>query len=156
MENYCTCTTIHMKVFKKANAIFHHFSPLLPPSLPPVPPPPPARDPMVLPNYYHPQWEHCAFASITNGELDEGAFNSTRCVLNKTRDDSSVRATFNSNLRLHDCEDCCIRWFVTLNGEECTDPAPIEAVIGATDVTLFSIHRASTITGQSVSLAVIL
>ena len=117
--------------------LFHHSLPL----------PPAARDPLVRPNFYHPQWAHCAFPSITGGNLDEGALNATSCTLNKTTNTSSVRVAFNGNLRLTNCMNCCARWFVTLNGQECTSPAPIEAIIYSADVTRSNIHRGSTVTG---------
>lgn len=99
------------------------------------------------PGFYHPQWQHCAIASITNGELDNGPFLSTSCSFNKTTTDSSIRATFNGNLQLTGCSDCCMRWFITLNGQECTNPAPIEATVSASDVSFLSLHRGSKITG---------
>ena len=58
-----------------------------------------------------------------------------------------MRVTFNGNIRVTDCHDCCMRWFITLNGEECSDPAPIEAVIYSTDAERVNIHRGATITG---------
>lgn len=102
------------------------------------------------PDVYHPQWQHCAILpdDIMDGDLDNGPLPDISCVLNKTEKESSVRATFNTNLNLFSCEECCMRWFVTLNGEECTDPAPIEAVVAASDVTTLSIHRGSTVTGE--------
>lgn len=102
------------------------------------------------PDVYHPQWQHCGVLSddITDRDLDSGPFPDISCILNKTEDSSSVRATFNTNLNLIGCEDCCMRWYVTLNGQECTDPAPIEAVVAASDVTGFNLHRGSTITGE--------
>ncbi len=64
--------------------------------------------------------------------------------------DSVVRVTFNGNIRVTDCHDCCMRWFVTLNGEECANPAPIEAVVYSTDAERVNIHRAATLTGNHV------
>ena len=40
-----------------------------------------------------------------------------------------------------------MRWFFTLNGVECTDPAPIEGVIYSVNSELVNIHRSSTIKG---------
>ncbi len=68
--------------------------------------------------------------------------------MTKITGDSIIRATFNGNIRVTGCHDCCMRWFLTLNGEECVDPAPLEAVIYSTDAEAVNIHRAATITGQ--------
>ena len=32
-------------------------------------------------------------------------------------------------MRIYNCDDCCKRWFVTINGKECSDPVPIDGVI---------------------------
>ena len=99
---------------------------------------------------YHPIWTLCGPLTIPvlEGTIDEGALNSTSCTGSKRSDDSAVRVTFNGNIRVTGCHDCCVRWFVTLNGEECTDPAPIEAVVYSTDAEQVNIHRSSTITGE--------
>ena len=97
---------------------------------------------------YHPIWTLCGPLTVAEGTIDEGALNSTSCTGSKRSDDSAVRVTFNGNLRVTDCHDCCVRWFVTLNGEECTDPAPIEAVVYSADAEQVNIHRSSTITGE--------
>ena len=41
-----------------------------------------------------------------------------------------------------------MRWFITLNGEECSDPAPIEAVIFSSNARTANIHRGATIAGE--------
>jgi len=43
--------------------------------------------------------------------------------------------------------ECCGRWFITFNGEECSDPAPIDGVVHSVNASLVNIHRSSTITG---------
>ena len=32
-------------------------------------------------------------------------------------------------MALEGCSDCCMRWYITINGEECVDPGPIDAAI---------------------------
>ena len=44
------------------------------------------------------------------------------CRFNKSRDDSTLRVTWNGNMRITRCESCCMRWYFTLNGDECSDP----------------------------------
>lgn len=99
---------------------------------------------------YHPNWDHCAFQPpIPEGSRDVGAIDTLTCGqnLNKTESESALKVTFNGNMRITDCSHCCTRWFLTINGEECTDPAPIDAVIYTINATGFNIHRTSTVTG---------
>ena len=42
--------------------------------------------------------------------------------MNKQRDDTWLRLTWNGNMRLTNCDICCMRWFFQINGEECTNP----------------------------------
>ena len=107
---------------------------------------PVARDPLVNATAYHPQWSHCAINGI--GGLNEGALEQTTCLFNKTSSDSAVKVSFNGNLRITNCEDCCMRWFITINGSECVSPAPIEAVIYSTNARTINVHRGSTIAGE--------
>ena len=113
-------------------------------------PPSPASNPNVRGDLYHPNWVHCAIpANIPEGTRDIGPLPSLSCGsdFNKTRPDSALLVTFNGNIRLTDCSDCCMRWFVTINGEECTQPAAIDGVIYTVNGTDVNIHRGSTITG---------
>ena len=83
---------------------------------------------------------------VEEGSTDNGSV--ANCTGNKNSDDSALRVTFNGNIRVTDCHDCCMRWYITMNGEECTDPAPIEAIIYSTDAAQVNVHRAATITGK--------
>ena len=40
-----------------------------------------------------------------------------------------------------------MRWFITINGEECADPAPIDGVVYTINGSAINIHRSATITG---------
>ena len=107
-----------------------------------------ARDPLVNSTAYHPQWSHCAIGQITGGGLDEGALEEIACLFNKTSSGSAVKVSFNGNIRVTNCEECCTRWFITINGSECVSPAPIEAVIYTTNAETINVHRGSTIAGE--------
>ena len=107
-----------------------------------------ARDSLLIQTAYHPQWGHCNFSSILEEPLDEGRLNNTVCTMKKTSLNSAVRVTFNGNIHLTDCSDCCARWFITINDSECVDPAPIEAIIYTVNGTTVNLHRSSTITGM--------
>lgn len=99
---------------------------------------------------FHPQWSHCAIPGLSEelGDVDEDKITALRCTINKTASDSSLRVNFNTNLRVSECSNCCVRWFVTINGTECVDPAPIEAVVYNLNAEDVNIHRAATIAGM--------
>ena len=44
------------------------------------------------------------------------------CSITKQRNDTWLRVTWNGNMRLAYCTFCCMRWYFTINGAECTDP----------------------------------
>ena len=47
------------------------------------------------------------------------------CTLNKGRNDTWVRVSWNGNMRITRCTSCCMRWYFTINGEECADPGKL-------------------------------
>ena len=47
---------------------------------------------------------------------------SQECSFNKQRDDTWLRLTWNGNMRVTNCEFCCMRWYFTINGDECSEP----------------------------------
>lgn len=61
--------------------------------------------------------------------------------------ESSLRLTFNGVIRLTGCSHCCMRWFLTVDGEECLQPAPIDAVLYSINASTVNIHRGSTVAG---------
>jgi len=95
-------------------------------------------------NVYFPYYSHCAIPNVNEG-LDEGPVNQTACGITKQSQDSALKITFNGNLRITDCSDCCARWFVTIDGLECSDP--IEGVVYSVNGSGINIHRASVISG---------
>ena len=42
---------------------------------------------------------------------------------------SGSRVTWDGNIAVENCSDCCMRWYITINDSECTDPGPIDAAI---------------------------
>ena len=46
----------------------------------------------------------------------------------------------------HGLGGCCRRWFITINGEECSSPAPIDATIYVKNSGL-DLHRPGTLDG---------
>jgi acid-sensing ion channel 2 len=59
-----------------------------------------------------------------------------------------LRVAWDGTITLDACSQCCMRWFITVDGEECTDPTTIDATI-AQDLNrqAYSLHRPASIVG---------
>ena len=73
------------------------------------------------------------------------------CSFNKQRNDTVLKIAWDGNKALEGCTECCMRWFLTINDDECVDPGPIDASINQ-DLTSrppvqFDTRRPGTITG---------
>ncbi|XP_078700862.1 uncharacterized protein LOC144927355 [Branchiostoma floridae x Branchiostoma belcheri] len=74
------------------------------------------------------------------------------CPFNKSSPTSALRLTWNGATRIINWANtpCCKRWFLTLNGTECTDPAPIDGIMymhNRVEDGYVNVHRATTIDG---------
>ena len=70
------------------------------------------------------------------------------CDFQKVFSTSALRVTFQGDLRMVSCsKHCCRRWFVTINGKECSSPATIDALIAANGVSGLNLHRPGTLDG---------
>ena len=54
---------------------------------------------------------------------------SQECIFKKASDNTALRVYWAGNLRIHNCDDCCSRWYFTFNGAECTTPTAIDGVV---------------------------
>ena len=50
------------------------------------------------------------------------------CFINKKQNDTWLKITWDGNLRIW-CTFCCMRWYFTVDGDECSDPAPIDTIV---------------------------
>ena len=71
------------------------------------------------------------------------------CDFQKVHSKSALRVTYQGDMRLVSCgaNKCCRRWFITINGKECSSPAPIDAAIYANGVSRLNLHRPGTLDG---------
>ena len=46
----------------------------------------------------------------------------------KNYTDTALHVYFAGNLRIHNCDQCCSRWYFTFNGAECSSPGSIDGV----------------------------
>ena len=66
------------------------------------------------------------------------------CIFKKKSDSTSLRVYWSGQLRIHNCDHCCRRWYFTFNGAECSAPAAIDAVVymyKGTGSRLKNLHR---------------
>ena len=47
----------------------------------------------------------------------------------KKESGTSLHVYFNGALRITNCDLCCKRWFITINGAECASPNAIDGVV---------------------------
>ncbi|XP_078613507.1 uncharacterized protein LOC144883124 [Branchiostoma floridae x Branchiostoma japonicum] len=85
--------------------------------------------------------KQCVWNNLNNG-ADSGKI--VDCQFNKASSTTALRLTWNGVLRYTGSSGGCARWFFTVNGEECNNPAPIDGVVYTPGV---EIHRVSTIDG---------
>ena len=74
------------------------------------------------------------------------------CTLNKKKPETVIKASWYGNIALEQCEDCCMRWYLTINGTECQTPEPIDGAImqdlrGSRLLDIFDIRRPAAISG---------
>lgn len=100
--------------------------------------------PVIPPNSigFVPNYKQCAFNKLNNGE-DQGVV--IQCPFVKRETGSYLRLTYQGDIRLSGCNVCCMRWYFTVDGAECTVPSAIDAVIHITGNV--NHHRPGTVTG---------
>ena len=71
------------------------------------------------------------------------------CDFQKVHSNSALRVTYQGDIRMVSCINakCCRRWFITINGKECSSPAPIDALINGNGVGGLNLHRPGTLDG---------
>lgn len=76
---------------------------------------------------FYPNWVQC----VTDTPLNTNVTNDTvmNCTFTKQRTDTVLKIAWDGNIAVESCIDCCMRWFLTVNGEECTNPGPIDGSI---------------------------
>ncbi|XP_077982790.1 collagen triple helix repeat-containing protein 1-like [Glandiceps talaboti] len=70
--------------------------------------------------------KQCAWENI-NDDRDAGIVK--ECPFNKMFSDTALRVVWNGNLRVLSSTGACNRWSFTFNGNECSDPLPIDTAI---------------------------
>ena len=50
-------------------------------------------------------------------------------MINKEEDYTVLKASWYGNIALEGCAECCMRWYLTIDGQECTNPEVIDGAI---------------------------
>ncbi|CAH3194339.1 unnamed protein product [Porites evermanni] len=70
-------------------------------------------------------WKQCVWKSASgtdNGKIKD-------CAFNKLQSNSALRVSFQGNTRVYGSGSKCNRWYFKFNGNECSGPRTIEAVV---------------------------
>ena len=51
------------------------------------------------------------------------------CLFTKKFSDTSLHVYWTGALRIFNCDNCCLRWYFTFNGAECSGPLPIDGIL---------------------------
>ena len=97
---------------------------------------------------YGPGVKQCAFRSVgsLSQNLDSGQIQT--CDFQKVFSNSALRVTYHGDMRLVGTSSGdCRRWYITINGQECSSPAPIDAIIYVNKINGINIHRPGTLDG---------
>ena len=76
---------------------------------------------------YYPNWAQCVTDTPLNSTVNDSTI--TTCSFSKREEGSVLRVAWDGNIGVRGCSNCCMRWFITINGEECSDPGPIDVAL---------------------------
>lgn len=83
---------------------------------------------------YYPRWTQCvseeALEIYTNAS-DPASFNESihSCSYNKKSEDTVLKISWDGNIGVTGCQKCCMRWYITIDDEECSYPGPIDVAL---------------------------
>ncbi|XP_033627286.1 collagen triple helix repeat-containing protein 1-like [Asterias rubens] len=118
---------------------------------PPGPPGPPGlKGDIGGPSIASTNWRSCAFFKIDDGQ-DNGEVRT--CSITKQYSDTYLYVAISGNLRVGYTNGACCRWYITFNGNECSDPDRIEAVTYAGGYSSYNLHRPRVFFGYCKSLS---
>jgi len=71
-------------------------------------------------------WKQCVWKNL-NDDRDSGKIKD--CSFNKLQSDTAIKVSFQGNMRVRGTTYKCNRWFFKFNGNKCSGPMTIEAVV---------------------------
>ena len=76
---------------------------------------------------YYPNWLQCVTDTPLNSTINDSTI--MTCEFSKQRADSTLRVAWDGNIAVVGCDNCCMRWFITIDGQECSNPGPIDIAL---------------------------
>lgn len=70
-------------------------------------------------------WKECAWNNVNDGR-DAGVVRT--CSFKKKSSNTYLQVVVTTSTRIYNCDGCCMRWFVSFDGRECS-PVPIDVVV---------------------------
>lgn len=90
-------------------------------------------------------WRHCTWYHKNDGNDNAQV---ASCSFTKEYSDTSLYVALSGNLRVAYTNNACGRWFFTFNGNECSNPNRIEAVVYAGGLSNHNLHRPRVVFGH--------
>ena len=83
---------------------------------------------------FYPRWRQCATEGALNTFInisDPNFVNETiqTCSYIKRSENTSLKISWDGNVAVIGCQRCCMRWYITIDGEECLNPGPIDVAL---------------------------
>ena len=76
---------------------------------------------------YYPNWLQCVTDTPLNSTINDSTV--MTCDFSKQLANSTLRVAWDGNIAVVGCDNCCMRWFITIDGQECSDPGPIDVAL---------------------------
>ena len=88
---------------------------------------------------------------FTENSTEDNTSNLYACTFPKRVADTSLKVSWDGNVAVLNCTDCCMRWYIAIDGEECQDPGPIDGAIrqdlSDSSVGTFDLYRPISVAG---------
>lgn len=76
---------------------------------------------------FYPNWVQCVTPTPLNSTVNDSTV--MTCNFTKQQSATVLRVAWDGNIGVVGCENCCMRWFITIDGKECSNPGPIDVAI---------------------------
>ena len=97
-------------------------------------------------------WPSITECPMTISPENRGKINTSlhSCSFQKRQATTVVKVSWYGNVAVEQCSSCCMRWYITVNGQECANPGVIDGAVQrslGTRTTPFALRRPSAISG---------
>lgn len=93
---------------------------------------------------YQPHYCHFFYTDL-GGDYERNLGSIAELIFNKHHDYTVLKLTWEGNIRKRICDDCCAKWWFTVDGSACTNPEDIYTSISSSSA--LNIFLPTTLTG---------